>query len=506
MSIKGQSVLRGLLASAALKLRTDDKGASAVLIAMVMVVILGIAALTVDAAAGWNERRQDQTASDLSAVAGGLSFGDNDAIAAQVKATARANVDTTYTNAEWTALWTGCTDPGRPLGYTALVTSSGTEQCISINPSFLRVRLPDQVIEAAFGRTIGIDTLTTNADAIVTLFPLGGNGALPFAIRGNSTSGEICLDTSTGSKIVPPCDGNEQGSFGNIAPPIFGNPIIGTSPQCSGQTASGGYIAESIAMGIDHLILSMSSAAWSAGGLDPDRKQDAKYNLVDPFSNMDECNDTGGEIAEAADGVPINAVIIDTGNSVKDAITEGTMTGTGYADGADARLTRTGPQRSVDGIGLDNVPLWNHLLPGASPSECDGSTYAALPDIDTKNTQMRDCLKNWTPADGQIIADSILGSARLGVAPRIWFNVYGSGIGASPVKAFDLVYIHALFFNDNADTVFYPGDGNGSITLNGPPTEIEQMTAYLLDPGMVSDNVTAIYPGITGEFSPTLYE
>jgi hypothetical protein len=473
-----------------------------------MVVLMGMAALAIDAAAGWNERRQDQTASDLSAVAGGLSFGNNDTIAAQAKATARANVDSTYTDTEWAALWSSCTDSDRPPGFTPLVTSSGIEQCISINPSFLRVRLPDQTVGTSFGGILGIDSLTTHADAIVTLFPLGGAGALPFAVQADATSGELCLDTSTGGKIVPPCDGNEQGSYGNIAPPLFGEPTtLNTSPACSNQTASGGYIAESIAMGIDHLILSLPASTWNAQGPPAADNGDnsAKEGPVDAYSNMDRCIDTGGQIAEAADGAPINAVLVDSGNAVKAAITEGLMTGGVFADGLGPRLTRTGPYRTVAGYQLDNTPLWDHLLAGSTPASCDGSTFAGLPDIAAKNTQMTTCLTMWTSGDGQIFDDSILTSSRLGVAPRTWHEVYGNGLAASPVMSFEVVYIHALHFDDKDNLPFYPGDGTSPITLQNWK-DIEQVTAYLLDPLMVSSNVTAIYPGLSGEFDPALFE
>jgi hypothetical protein len=258
-------------------------------------------------------------------------------------------------------------------------------------------------------------------------------------------------------------------------------------------------------MGIDHLILSLPAASWAAAG-PPDANNgdnSAKEGPVNAYSNMDRCNNTGGQIAAAADGVPINGVLIDTGNSVKGAITRGLMTGGIFADGLGPRLIRTGPKRNVAGYQLDNTPLWDHLIPGSSPAACDRSTYAGLPDIDAKNAQMRLCLTTWT--SGQIFDDSILTSARLGVAPRTYHNVYPKGIGASPVQSFEVVYINALHFDDKDEIPFYPGDGTTPITLKNWK-DVEQLTAFLLDPLMVSANVRTIYPGLDGEFDPTLFE
>lgn len=480
--------------------RTNENGATAATVAIMLLVIMGVAAVAVDLSAGFNERRQDQTASDLAAVAGALSSGDDDEMVEQAMAVARLNIDTVYSDAAWDSLWTACSDPDKGADFTPITHSTlGTIDCISQSPDHFRVRLPTQLVDTAFGKVIGFDNLSTSAYAVVSLNSGNGAGALPFAIRGNAASGEVCLDTSTGSKIVFPCDGNEQGSFGNIAPPLFGNTDLGTSPACSGQTASGGYIAESIAMGIDHALYTMSSADWSAGGLDPDRKQDAKKNNVDPFSNLDECIDNGGPVADPADGTPINAVAIDTGNSVKSAITEGLMTGGTYADGLGPRLTRSGPTRDIDGYDLDNVPLWDHLVavvgPGA-PSECEASTYSVLT-ITQKNDRMRACLTSWSPGDGQIFQDTIMTSSRLGSAPRIWFNVYPSGVGWSPVKSLDIIYVHSLWFDDKDDTVFHPGDGTSSVNLTNFK-DIQQVTAFLLEADMVSQAVRDGLAGLGG--------
>ena len=53
----------------------EESGAVAILIAISMVLLLGIAAIAIDLGAGFNERRQDQTSSDLAVVAGARAGG-----------------------------------------------------------------------------------------------------------------------------------------------------------------------------------------------------------------------------------------------------------------------------------------------------------------------------------------------------------------------------------------------------------------------------------------------
>lgn len=496
-------------------MRADrDRGATAVFLAFVLLLLIGVAAVALDLARAWNERRQDQTAADVAAVAGALSLGTNETeIANQVMDAARLNLDTAYEDSDWTAAWASCSGPP-PAGFTpANHATLGALDCIGLNPSFIWVRLPEQVVPTTFGKAIGIDSITTRAEATATLLSKGGSGALPFAIRGNASAGELCLDTSTGSKIVPPCDGNESGSFGNIAPPLFGSPSpgSGTSPSCGNQTSANNYVPQSIAMGIDHFIFSFSHSAWVATSWNPD--DNTSNNSVDSVANMDECTDTGGFVAEAADGEPINAVYVDTGNSTKADITEGMMTGTGFTDGLDARLTRTAEvntrtfNTSSHTYKLDNQPLWKFLSSGHGVVGCDPSAFASGT-YEEKSDQMRACLEGYAASgsSAQIFSDSILSTPRVGVAPRLWHNNLGSGLSFRPVREFEVVFVNGLFFDDKAQTAFFPGESTDATDLD-KFKEIEQATAFLLESTMVSDKVKLELGGLADDlFQPTLFE
>jgi hypothetical protein len=486
------------------KLKKREDGATAIFVAITILVLMGFAAIAIDLGLGFNERRQDQTSADLAVIAGTLSYPDQVTLVSEVKTTANANVKANITDADWIA----CTDPARPAGYAPITVGGITYQCISANASFVRVKIPEQNTDTTFGQLIGFDSLTTDAAAEATILPPGGTGLLPFAVRAGSSAGELCLDTGTGNQITPPCDGNETGSFGNIAPPLFGNPFLGTSPSCNNQTASGGYVAEAIAMGIDHIIFKFTPSQWAATGWAPG--DNTSKATVQANTNMDFCNDIGAPVAAAADGIPINSVVTDTGNSMKAASTEGLITGTGFADGLNARLTRPNPAftRSV-GRGstfytLDNTPLWYHLFEDTTHglAYCDKSTISGLATLALKNAAMDTCLRTYqtTNQTVQIISDTILDSPRFGVAPHLWHTNFGSGLNYRPVQKFSIVYIGGMRFNDGSGpgtaTVFYPDDADSStITLKKGNWVVEQVGGYLILDSMVSDAVTTFYPG-----------
>ena len=522
-------------------LTRGDRGASAILVAFGMMLLLGVAAIAIDLGAGFNERRQDQTTADLAAVAGGLSFGDATAMVNQTLAVARANLDTVYSDSEWQALWQGCTDPGRTAAFVPLPEpagwGTGTLDCVSLSPSFFRVRVPEQETDTAFGVFLGVDTLTTDAFAVVTAWPPKGSGALPFAVEAGVPAGEVCLDTGPSGILVPPCDGPTAGSFGNIAPPLFGNTFQGTLPSCGGQTSANNNVPSAIAMGIDHVLWPYSSSSWSATGWASSDSTGAS-TVLNSSVNMDICNEvtSGGEtVAQPADGVPINGVVVDTGNNVKADVTEGLISQSNFADGAKGRLLRSSntlPIRSQgDTYDLDNTPLWDHLIADGdatetgstvsyggsyAPDSCDPDEFTGT--IDDLNTQMRTCLADYEAGSfgGQVLANSIFANnPRFGVAPQLWHDNLGSGTTNRPIKQFRHVYVSGVWFDLQALSdlaVFYPGDPAISelCAVKGSQcakiVEVEQMTVFLLDSNMISSLARGLYPGDLDSIDLSIYE
>lgn len=524
--------------------RREERGASAIVIAFGMMLVLGIAAVAIDLGAGFNERRQDQTTADLAALSGGLSFGSDSAMVNQALAVARANLGTQYTDAEWQAMWQACTDPGRTPGFLPLPEpagwGAGTLDCMSLSPSFFRVRIPEQTTETAFGKLLGVDTLTTDAYAVVTAWPPHGQGALPFGIEADTPAGETCLDTGPSGTLLPPCDSPTAGSFGNIAPPLFGNTFQGTTPECDDQVSANNNVPEAIAMGIDHVIWTYPSASWAANGWSSSDNTSAATVLTSTV-NMDICyevTDSDGILhAVPADDVPIDGVVIDTGNNVKADSTEGLISTTNFSDGQPGRLLRSSNTIPVrDGAGslaLDNTPLWSHLFsagdtnedgnsvsygPPYAPASCNPTNFTTSMTIDDLNLQMQTCITDYEtgPYSGQIFKDTIhSNNPRFGFAPQLWHDNLGSGTTYRPVERFRQVYVAGVWFDIQAETdhgVFYPGDPAITEWCYPKPggcgriTEVEQVTVWLLDEDMISEVSKGIYPGDINSVELSIYE
>lgn len=157
----------------------SERGATAVVVAISMLVIMGFAALVIDLGAGFNERAQDQSAADASVMAGAIEvLGNAEAMRDKALEYARSNLDTTYTDAEWASTWESCSDPEKAslgLGLTPVPgpaadgnwTGVSQLDCISTGSGgFLRVRIPDQIVATTFGKTMGADQLEASAAAV----------------------------------------------------------------------------------------------------------------------------------------------------------------------------------------------------------------------------------------------------------------------------------------------------------------------------------------------------
>ena len=191
---------------------SSERGASAMLIAFCLVLLLGMAAFAIDLGFGFNERRDDVTAADMGVMAGAVSsLSSNAQVRDQILSFARQNLPTAYSNAQWQTAWEGLHRPGidhiehqrsfhfipvaPPAGWTV-----GSPWCISIDPAgFVRVRLPNQVINTVFGRAIGTNQFAANADAIARWNSRGGGGILPFALVSTAGDGtHVCLRDASG--------------------------------------------------------------------------------------------------------------------------------------------------------------------------------------------------------------------------------------------------------------------------------------------------------------------
>ncbi len=431
----------------------SDEGATVVVVAFAMTVLLGFAALAIDVGFGYNERRQDQTVADISVMAGILEFSGSPAeIEAKVMAFANSNATNPITAADWAA----CTDPGQDdFGdFTPLTVNT---PCISASDgTFLRVNLPDQITPTTFGRLLGVTELRTSAFAIARVRPNQGGGILPFGLTSGVGAGGTCL--RTGPHSIPPCTGPETGNFFEINSPLKGNDDLGTSRQCTGNI--NGRLQSNIAIGLDHLV--------TTHGTSP---------LVGDY-----CDEI----------LPPNQLLVRTGNaSIDPGLIEN---GTFGALGTPSRLQQ-GPtaKRAVrDGnqtLNLDNVPLWDYLVSG-----CPASDFGPAVSEDDKYTNMGNCLAAGTARFSSAIGNS----PRLAQVPKFEESTWPSGSSAlRTIATLPPIFLHATYFNCNGtgscDMIFYPGEDTTELCIpqgmGCKNIALEQLTSFVLDPAMLPDGV-----------------
>ena len=203
--------------------RRNERGATAVVIALCLVLLMGMAAFAVDISAGKSERRLDQNGADSSVLAGALEYalgGSAQQIVDEVKAYVDTNVRT-VSGSDWNA----CTDAAAlPILSSSIPGVIGGTPCISFrfdpDDQLLRVRLPNQSTPTSFGRVIGFNNLTTFAAAEARIFETS-NGAYPTGVlNGVGPGAEICIKTGT-SGGRDSCGASTTGDFGNFNPYFY---------------------------------------------------------------------------------------------------------------------------------------------------------------------------------------------------------------------------------------------------------------------------------------------
>lgn len=485
-----------------------DRGASALLIAGSMVLIMAVAAIAIDASAGFVERRGDQSAVDIGTMAGamevvvGTSGGgvSEDSIVSEALSYTRSNLPKSYSDTEWQDLWEGCVDPASARNaesddnFEALNPPSSwtvtdpTNWCVSVDSakSLLRVRTPDQVIDTTFGNVIGFDSLRTHASAVANLQPGDGN-ILPFGFPSSAGDGLHCLSSGPTGLADDPCSGPTSGSFGTLKVRRFT-----PSPYQGCNVAPlNSVLALNIAAGSDHTIVPDSDG-------DPANEvRDICYNfLVDTL--------------ERDPGFPQG--------------TEwGLATGDGLPSGETARLQQGSQNKhNVAGNNLEDEGLWRWLLDGLdyngsttsttddAPMFCDpdGFTSGSY-DVDYDGTaettydfdvppdsiddpleswqHMRRCLEDYAaepPGTYAVIFSPDLGdkdggnwSARFGYAPQFWESDLSSTW--LHIKRYRAIFIQGTWWKGGMSWVVHsPGEacsscGNSSYSL-------QQVSAFII--------------------------
>lgn len=332
------------------RLKRED-GAVVLIFALILIVLLGFAAVAVDVSALYVERRHAQTAADVGVLSGAQFAGiDPDATSAEARQAVIDEVKSITAGNLASADWDACVDAGRPTEFAPV---PGETDCISFTFGLtkIRVRVPDQSFDTYFAGMLGIDTLQTSAAAEVETFDFRNGDILPFGIPTTDADAVVGCPSDHPNGLYP-CDGPASGNFNRLQIRQWGtNP-----PPDNDCTHSNGMFEDNIAMGVDHPL-----------GIFPD-------NLgrdVDLCADPNVANPPG--IVQSNTGV------------AQSTLAPGFVTGNTGGNGFDGRFTNTPFATStIMGYEVDNKPLWEFItnFPGGTaltgiPDSCQGTSFSA---------------------------------------------------------------------------------------------------------------------------------
>lgn len=496
----------------------SDRGATAVLVAVSMLVLMGFVAVAIDSGLLFNDRRQQQSAADGGALAAvqyaRTSFtstyctantGSDEAYAvcrgaqeaiAVVNGTLPGRYDGVPSNT--LADWSVCTDPNRPARFTRISVQT---PCISFTHNFqeARVVLPGTDVATPFGGVIGIESARVGAYAHALLDSEQSADILPFAIGPTGAgSSQACLFAQdTANLSIDPCVGNASGNFGKLDLSIYGNGLLGTVQNC-GNSAPQSKMAINLAIGADHILEETSESA----------------GVVDEVAN---CPITSN---------PVDQVPVQTGNAAQ-GISNGLFYGIPVPNFEGRIMCKDGdgneqPDKDSGGQcesgvwgpfpeALDNNPLWDYINPAnqLSGGACHGSI--------NNRAEMNACITAWKAVpspSASLFTDDLRFAPRFAAVPILASDPSG-GSGSYLIVSFDPVYLETIYMSCNANTcatVHSPGETGGGncpspitpttsrcgVPGNGNPNAIEALTAHMLDLDMLPDSIAENFPGVQG--------
>lgn len=495
---------------------SSERGATVVIVAFCLVVLMGFAAVAVDSGVLFSDRRQQQSAADGGALAAiqfaqtGLTSGIGCTGTGATYATCRgaeeaiAVVDGTLPGRYPLSDWLACTDPDKPAKFTR--TSVITGPCISFTNNFQesRVVMPGTDVDTTFARIIGTDSVNVGSFAEAKLDIEQSADILPFAIgpTGAGQSQSCLYAQSTAQLDITPCEASSSGNFGKLDLSLYGNTTLGTTQVC-GNTFPQEKMATNLATGADH----------------PLEKGSDSPGTVNEVTNCP-------NIANPVDEIPVQ-----TGSAAQ-GISDGLFYGVGppaITPSLEGRLMcKDGDSGELPGKissscinvwaafpeALDHTPLWQFIDPGAN-AEASGQCPSG--GIDNR-AEMSACLAAWRAWPGThtipLFTDSLRTSPRFAAVPILSSDPSG-GSGNYSIIDFRPVYIETIYMKCNAnscDTIHSPGEASAgacpSTVLpttsacgyggNGNPNAIEALTGYVMTEDMLPASIRENFPGEVG--------
>ncbi len=506
-----------------------ERGASAILIAMAMVVLMGFAAIAVDSGLGFDDRRQQQSAADVGALAAvqfaqtgtPVTHPDCTALVGKDRAACRGAEEALdvvegtlpgrYADAEWDA----CVDASKPAEYSQ---SSFISDCISFTSNLQRVRvvLPGSEVDTAFGGVLGVDSLSVGAFAEASMDLDTVGGVLPFAIGPSGAgSDQACFFAqSTANLDIDPCRASTQGNFGKLSLYLYDNSTYDTPEICSGNNAQ--RMATNIITGSDHPL----EEHWIKPGTVNDGLNCAVItNPVDQVETWTG-NASGALATGLFDGIAtpnLEGRLLCKGGLSSFTSRENYPLGTYVSEDCE-RVNALHPEE------LDHSPLWDYI-DNSAIGEVDppGSCFPGGSPVGNR-VEMRACLAAWkdyTPSHTKaLFSKDLVKSPRFGAVPLLDSDP-GNGFSAYSINGFIPVYLETLYLKCNAnacDTVHSPGEPSvgacpspltPAISSCGWPAggnkSIEAITAYILTLDMLPPEIADKFPYTDGTIAFNLH-
>lgn len=503
----------------------EDRGATAITIAISMLLLMGFTAITIDGGLAYGDRRVLASAADTGALAA-LQFARpslisgppcTTAVPLKEQAACRGAEEAievvngtlpsgTLPSRFDAAAWAACTDPNRPAEFD--VNVSPLSPCISFTENFSksRVKMPDTDLPTTFGRLIGFNSILTGANAEAGIHMSSTSNVKPWA-QGPAGAGadQVCLMANSNQPPqldIKPCNGPAEGNFGKLDIALYGHPDLGT-PQICGPAMSTLKMATNIIVGADHFLV------------------EANGNPV--VNDFDHC----GSILP----VHVNEVRTGPGNASV-GIYQGFFGGIAAPDLEGLLMCKNGsagedssrdpvlnssncePVHDFFPENLDDTPLWTFINPS---NELNGGLCPSplLPGAIDNRQDMEICLNAWPAVPTTyLFGEAIATSPRFGAVP-ILVDDPTQGAADYLIKEFRPIYISTLYLNctgPTCETVHSPGelsivpcpppptplidtDNSCGWPAVGPQPRVTAVTSFMLTVDMLHPDLADNFPG-----------
>lgn len=516
-----------------------ERGASAILVAASLLLLMGFAAIAVDAGVAFSERRQQASAADVGSLAA-LQFakttlgtpsecnglGGDDLAACRGAVEALDVIEGTLPGRYAAADWENCNDPDDDtLGYvqSAQVKFGATFEtidCISFTENFQRSRilLPGTDVDTAFSRPLGFDLIGVGAfaEAGLDLDIIGG--VRPFAV-GPSGAGadQACFAAGdTDNLDVHPCGSGTEGNYGKLDLFLYGNENYPTPQVCSGSSTQ--RLVTNVVAGSDH--------PMKPRGTDPAVHETANCaNMANSVNQFDvSTGNSPGRVEQGLfEGVTtppdLEGVLLCKGSKSSDESREEYPLAT-YSSTDCVDILTLHPEA------VDHTPLWEYINPGANSEAvgggCDPGAWSKK-----GRDKMEECIANWKawPTDHTVhLFDADVVTSPRFMAVPILDQDPGNGTSVKyNLVGFRPVYLETIYYGcpaKSCEVVHSPGEASTGacpdpLTKDDwscgprPSTKnlgLEAVSAFILTLDMLPDEIAEKFPYQDGTVVYNLYK